>query len=76
VSFDVVKVAAMTDMQSSGGTIIKADETGQVRTPAARRDSLFVEFDRSGLSGPKFAALAGIKHQTFAGWVRRRTRVP
>jgi hypothetical protein len=66
----------MTDMQSSGGAIIKADEHGRVRTPAARRESLLVEFDQSGLSGPKFAALAGIKYQTFAGWVRRRRLRP
>jgi hypothetical protein len=34
------------------------------------------EFERSGLSGVKFAALAGIKYQTFAAWaLRRRKRV-
>jgi len=43
-----------------------------VRTPAARRESLLKDFDRSGLSGPKFPALAGIKYQTFATWVRKR----
>src|SRR5579859_440876 len=64
----------MTEMQSSGGAIIKLDGTGRVRTSAARREGLLAEFDRSGLSGPKFAALAGIKYQTFAGWVQKRRR--
>jgi hypothetical protein len=37
---------------------------------------LLDEFERSGLSGPKFAQLAGIKYQTFAAWaLRRRKRV-
>lgn len=65
----------MTDMQQSDGAILKTDDKGRVRTPAARRESLLDEFERSGLSGPKFAALAGIKYQTFAGWsLRRRKR--
>jgi len=59
-------------MQNGSGVIIKADEAGRVRASAARRESLLAEFDQSGLSGPKFAALTGIKYQTFAGWVRRR----
>jgi hypothetical protein len=66
----------MTDMQKSSGALIKTDEKGRVRTPAARRESLLEEFERSGLSGPKFAALAGIKYQTFAGWVWKRRRRP
>jgi hypothetical protein len=65
----------MTDMQKSDGAILKIDHKGRVQTPAARRESLLDEFERSGLSGPKFAALAGIKYQTFAGWsLRRRKR--
>ena len=61
----------MTNRQSSSEAVIKTDEAGRVRTPAARREGLLEEFDRSGLSGPKFAALAGIKYQTFATWVRK-----
>jgi len=51
---------------------IKTDERGRVRTPAERRESLLDEFERSGLGGPKFAALSGIKYQTFAAWVCQR----
>ena len=65
----------MTDMQKSGGAILKTDGKGRVRTPAARRESLLDEFERSGLSGPKFAALAGVKYQTFAAWSLRRRKL-
>ena len=37
-----------------------------------RREALLDEFERSGLSGVKFAQLAGIKYQTFALWARKR----
>ena len=59
---------------SNGAVILKQDGQGRVRTPWARREQLLNEFDRSGLSGPKFAALAGIKYQTFASWVVKRKR--
>jgi hypothetical protein len=62
----------MTDMEQSDGAILRTDVQGRVRTPAARRESLLDEFERSGLSGAKFAALAGIKYQTFAAWAARR----
>jgi ferric-dicitrate binding protein FerR (iron transport regulator) len=42
--------------------------------PVAQRERLLDEFERSGLSGTKFAALAGIKYQTFATWAQRRRR--
>ena len=45
-----------------------------MRTSAARREQLLDEFARSGLSGPKFAELVGVKYQTFATWVQRRQR--
>ncbi len=54
--------------------ILKQDGRGRVRTSAARREQLLVEFERSGLSGPKFAELVGVKYQTFATWVQRRQR--
>jgi len=42
--------------------------------PAERRESLLDEFERSGLSGAKFAELMGLKYPTFADWVQRRRR--
>ncbi len=64
----------MTDMQKSDGVILKTDTKGRVQTPPARRESLLDEFERSGLSGSKFAALVGIKYQTFAAWATRRRK--
>ncbi len=54
--------------------ILKRDVLGRVRTPRSRRESLLDEFERSGLSGQKFAALVGIKYQTFATWLQKRRR--
>jgi hypothetical protein len=58
----------------SAGEILKTDQVGRVRTPRSRREELLEEFERSGLSGIKFAAVAGIKYQTFAAWVARRRK--
>jgi hypothetical protein len=55
-------------------SIIKVDEVGRRRTPVARREQLLDEFERSGLSGAKFAALTGVKYSTFAAWVLRRRK--
>jgi hypothetical protein len=56
--------------------VLKTDSRGRVRTPAERREQLLDEFERSGLSGAKFAALTGLKYQTLASWVQRRRRLP
>jgi hypothetical protein len=61
-------------MIKTEGAIIKTDEAGRIRTPAARREQLLDEYERSGLSGQKFAELAGIKYQTFATWAQKRRR--
>jgi hypothetical protein len=67
----------MTDTIPSSEEIIKSDVRGRMLTPPARREALLDEFERSGLSAMKFAALVGIKYQTFARWAlkRRRTAV-
>lgn len=52
--------------------MLKTDVRGRVRVPNDRREELLNEFERSGLSGPKFAALIGVKYQTFAWWVQQR----
>jgi hypothetical protein len=56
--------------------VLQTDETGRARTPAARREYLLDGYEHSGLSGAKFAALAGIKYSTFAAWVQRRWQSP
>lgn len=55
-------------------SIIKTDEVGRRQTPAARRERLLDEFDRSGLSAARFAAVTGLKYSTFAAWVHRRRK--
>ena len=52
--------------------MIKADRLGRMRTERSRREAILDEFDRSGLSGAKFATLVGIKYATFASWVHQR----
>ncbi len=64
----------MTNMPSVGEAVVKTDAKGRVQTPPERREKLLDEFERSGLSGAKFAALVGIKYQTFAAWATRRRK--
>lgn len=64
----------MPTLPQTGEAILKTDIKGRVRTPPARREQLLEEFEISGLSGAEFATLAGIKYQTFAGWVNRRRK--
>jgi hypothetical protein len=54
--------------------ILKTDGLGRVRTPLAQREALLDAFERSGLSGMKFAALHGVKYPSFANWVQQRKR--
>lgn len=54
--------------------ILRTDARGWVHTPAERREALLNEFEKSGMSGKKFAPFIGIKHQTFSNWVTKRRR--
>ncbi len=64
----------MTALIEGDPKILKRDEAGRVQTPPERREQLLDEFERSGLSGAKFAALVGVKYPTFAAWVLKRRR--
>jgi hypothetical protein len=64
----------MTEMIKADEVILKSDALGRVRTPRQRRGQLLEEFERSGLTGMKFAALVGIKYPTFASWLSKRRR--
>lgn len=55
-----------------GVQMLKSDERGRVRMPPERREALLDEFEKSGLSGMKFARMVGIKYPTFALWSQRR----
>ena len=54
--------------------ILKVDRRGRVHVPAARREALLDEYERSGASAPEFARLVGIGYGTFAGWWAQRRR--
>jgi len=45
--------------------ILKSDALGRVRTPRARREALVEEFEKSGVSAKKFAALVGGELRDF-----------
>jgi hypothetical protein len=64
----------MTDMIKADEVVLKTDKLGRVQTSAARREQLLDEFERSGLSGKKFAALVGIRYPTLATWRQKRQR--
>ena len=64
----------MNTTPDAEAAILKTDVLGRVRTPAARREQLLDEFERSGMSGVAFAEFVGIKYQTFATWVQQRCR--
>ncbi len=53
---------ARTPTQRSG-QILKTDSLARVRTPPARKRELLEEFDRSGLSGAKFAGLSRLQQE-------------
>jgi hypothetical protein len=61
----------MTNTSVSNEVVLRTDTKGRVQTPPERRQKLLEEFERSGLSGAKFAALVGVRYSTFAGWVAR-----
>jgi len=68
------RIGATMDTIPDGQTILKTDALGRVQTPKDRREELLDEFEKSGLTGQKFAALSGVKYQTFATWAQRRRR--
>lgn len=55
---------------------MKNDAGGRVLVPVERQVELVREFERSGLSGPRFAEIAGVKYQTFAAWRRKHGSLP
>ena len=54
------------------GQILSQDVRGRVLITRERRESLLEEYDRSGMSGVRFAKYVGIKYTTLAYWLKRR----
>ena len=57
------------------GQILSQDAQGRVLVGRERRDALLEEYDRSGMSGVRFAKYVGIKYTTLAYWLKRRRRL-
>ena len=53
---------------------MKADRRGRLSYSPEQRSALVDAFQASGLSGPRFAALHGVKYQTLANWLQKRKR--
>jgi hypothetical protein len=54
--------------------IFKTDTRGRVRVSSERREEVLDEFERSGLSGMRFARLVGMQYATLMNWVQKRRR--
>jgi hypothetical protein len=67
-------VGSWSAMTSTEPEVCKVDRRGRVHVPAARREALLDEWERSGTSAPEFARLVGVKYATLAGWRARRQR--
>jgi hypothetical protein len=64
----------MTFGAEEPGQILSQDARGRVLASRERRESLLEEYDRSGMSGVKFAQYVGINYSTLASWLLKRRR--
>src|SRR5260370_17851795 len=64
----------MTFTAEEPGQIMSQDAQGRVLVSRERRELLLEEYDRSGMSGVKFAQYVGIKYSTLAYWLQSRRR--
>lgn len=65
----------MTSLTTTDEMVVLAhDARGRVRRTPEQRAALLAEFDRSGMSGSRFARHYGIKYQTLASWLQKRRR--
>jgi hypothetical protein len=73
-STDSVEATSLSSCPGEG-VLVKTDSRGYLRTSREQRKAVLAKFEQSGMSAAKFAAVAGIKYSTFAGWVQRYRRV-
>ena len=63
----------MTDSdENQRNQLLKTDTRGRVRSTQQQRDAVLDAYEASGLSGPEFSRVHGIKYQTFATWRQKR----
>jgi transposase-like protein len=60
-----------TDNQEN---LLQSDTRGRVRISRERREALLDEYEKSGLSGARFARLTGIAYSSFAAWRQQRRK--
>ena len=65
---------ANTTLGESSGQLLVQDTLGRVRTPREKREQIFDEYERSGMSVAAFAAFVGVKYPTLAWWVQQRRK--
>ncbi|MDB6175033.1 MAG: hypothetical protein JWL59_4344 [Chthoniobacteraceae bacterium] len=65
----------MTSTKNDEG-LLETDSRGRVIVSKERREALLDEYEKSGLSGARFARLVGVRYTTFVYWrqSRRKTR--
>ena len=61
-------------MNATHDAIVKSDRRGRLRYAPEQKAAILEAYGKSGLTGPKFAALHGVKYQTFAAWIQKRKR--
>jgi DNA-binding transcriptional regulator YiaG len=61
-------------MNATHDALVKSDRRGRLRYAPEQKAAMMEAFDSSGLSGPEFASLHGVKYQTFASWLQKRKR--
>ena len=54
--------------------MLPVDRRGRVRVSRERREVLMAQFDKGEMTANRFAECAGIRYQTFCGWLQRRRR--
>ena len=59
-------------MNETVSLVLKSDSKGRVRMPEPQREALLDEYERSGLSAARFAAMVGVKYQTLITWNKKR----
>jgi transposase-like protein len=69
-------MAPTKDAPEKGGrrNLIRIDQLGRCRYTPEFREATVAAFERSGLSGVRFAEQSGVNYTTFATWVQRARR--
>ena len=59
---------------ATAGVLVQTDSKGRLRISKEQRKAVLAKFEQSRMSAAKFAAVAGIKYSTLAGWLQRYRR--